>query len=85
MKSLQIPQKLVHEKFYIHEIAAVNLSKICFLKNVKKTCEPNKRGLNRDWMIPQNELNLQLELEKKTDNLTASDKHRKGRILAQKK
>ena len=22
---MQIPQKLVHEKFYVHEIAAVNL------------------------------------------------------------
>ena len=27
MKRLQIPQKLVYEKFYVHEIAAVNSSK----------------------------------------------------------
>ena len=36
-------------KFYAHEIAAVNLSKIYFLKNTKKTCKPNNRGLNRNW------------------------------------
>ena len=45
-KRLQIPQKLVHEKFtytkkfYVEEIAAVNLSKMYFLKNAKKTCKP---------------------------------------------
>ena len=38
------------KKFYVHEIAAVNLSKIYFLKNVKKTCKPNNRDLNGDWM-----------------------------------
>ena len=48
MKILQILQKLVHEKFYLHEIATVNLSKIYLLKNTKKTCEPNNRDLNRD-------------------------------------
>ena len=54
MKRLQIPQKLVYEKLYVrekvyvHEISAVNLSKIYFLKNIKKTCEPSKRDLNRD-------------------------------------
>ena len=48
MKRLQIPQKLVYEKFYVHEIDAVNLSKIYFLKNAKKTCKPNNRDLNRD-------------------------------------
>ena len=54
MKRLQIPQKLVYEnftytkKFYVHEIAAVNLSKIYFLKNAKKTCKPNNCDLNRD-------------------------------------
>ena len=41
MKRLQIPQKLVYDvavvkKFYVHEIAAINLSKIYFLKNEKK-------------------------------------------------
>ena len=51
MKRLQIPQKLMYDKFYVHEIAAVNLSKIYFLKNAKKTCKPNKRDLNRDWAI----------------------------------
>ena len=48
MKRLQIPQKLVYQKFYVHEITAVNLSKIYFLKNAKKTCKPNNRDLNRD-------------------------------------
>ena len=48
MKTLQIPQKLVYKKFYLHEIAAVNLSKIYFLKNAKKTCEPSNHDLNRD-------------------------------------
>ena len=38
------------KKLYVHEIAAVNLSKIYFLKNAKKTCKPNKRDLNCDWM-----------------------------------
>ena len=33
-------------KFYVHEIAAVELSKIYFLKNAKKTCKPNNRDLN---------------------------------------
>ena len=51
MKRLQTPQKRVYEKFYVHEIAAVNLSKIYSLKNVKKTCKPNNRDLNRDWTI----------------------------------
>ena len=47
--------KTVYEKFYLHEkklrkrIATVNLSKIYFLKNAKKTCKSNNRDLNRDW------------------------------------
>ena len=40
----------MYEKFYVHEIAAVDLSKIYFLKNAKKTCEPNNPDLNRDWI-----------------------------------
>ena len=48
MERLGIPQKLVYEKFYVHEIAAVNLSKLYFLKNAKKTCKPNNGNLNRD-------------------------------------
>ena len=52
---MQIPQKLVYEKFYVHEqvreIAAVNLSKIYFLENAKKTNKPNNRDINRDWMM----------------------------------
>ena len=48
MERLQISQKLVYKKFYVHEIAAVNLSKICLLKNAKKTCKPDNRDLNRD-------------------------------------
>ena len=51
MKRLQIQQKLVYEKFYVHEIAAVILSKIYFLKNAKKTYKPNNRDLNRAWTI----------------------------------
>ena len=47
---MQIPQKLVYEKFYVHEIAAVDLSKIYFLKNAMKTRKPNNRNLNRDWI-----------------------------------
>ena len=31
----------MYEKFYVHEIAAVDLSKIYFLKNAIKTCKPN--------------------------------------------
>ena len=45
---MQIPQKFVHEKFYVHEIVAVNLLKIYFLKNAKKTCKPINHELNRD-------------------------------------
>ena len=44
------PAKLCAQKFYVHEIAAVNLSKINFLKNAKKTCKPNNLDLNRDWI-----------------------------------
>ena len=48
MQRLQMPQKLVREKFYVHEkilheIAAVELSKLYFLKNAKKSCKPNNR------------------------------------------
>ena len=42
--------KKFYEKFYVHEIAALNLSKTYFLKNAKKTCKPNNRNLNRDWI-----------------------------------
>ena len=57
MKKLQIPQKLCTEnfthtnKFYVHEIAAVDLSKIYFLKNAQKTCKPDNGDFNRDWII----------------------------------
>ena len=36
------------KNFAYHEVAAVNLSKNYYLKNVKKTCKPNNRDLNRD-------------------------------------
>ena len=36
------------KKIYVNEIAAVNLSKIYFLKNAKKICKPSNRDLNRD-------------------------------------
>ena len=39
------------KKFYVHEIAAVYLSKIYFLKNPKKTFKTNNRAINRDWNI----------------------------------
>ena len=53
MKRLQIPQNSVREvaavkKFYVHEIASVDLPKIYFLKKPKKTCKPSSRDLNRD-------------------------------------
>ena len=56
MKKLQIPQKLyekfyAHEKIYVHEIAAIDLSKVYFLKNAKNTCKPNNHNLNHDWII----------------------------------
>ena len=50
---MQISQKLWHEVsvvkvFYVHEIAAVILSKLYFLKNAKKTCKPKNCDSNRD-------------------------------------
>ena len=54
MKRLQIPKNLCTQnftntkKFYVHEIAVVDLYKIYFLKNAKK--RPNNRNLNRDWI-----------------------------------
>ena len=50
MKRPQIKQKFLCGKFYVHEIAAENFSKIYFLKNAKKTFKPNNRDLNRDWI-----------------------------------
>ena len=47
-KSLYTKNFTYTKKFYEHEIAAVNLSKINFLKNTKKTCKPDNRDLNRD-------------------------------------
>ena len=58
MKRLQIPRKLVYAKFYVHEIAAKNVSKIYFLKNAKKTCKRNNHNLNRDWIIWNKDLSL---------------------------
>ena len=31
---MQIPQRLANKKFYVHEIAAINLSKIYYLHGV---------------------------------------------------
>ena len=36
MKRLQIPQKLVYEKFYVQEIAIVDLSKMYFPEKRKE-------------------------------------------------
>ena len=45
------------KKFYVHEIAAVDLSKINFLKNAKKTCKPNNRDLiTIEKMVPKQEM-----------------------------
>ena len=43
MKRLQIPQKLVNEKFRVHETTAVILP-----EKRKEKCKPNNRHLNRD-------------------------------------
>ena len=48
MKRSQIPEKLAFKKFYVLEIAAVNLSKMYFLKKAKKTCKPNNHVLKYD-------------------------------------
>ena len=50
-KNLSTKNFTYTKKFYVHEIAAVNLSKIFFLKNAKKTCKPNNRDLNRYWIV----------------------------------
>ena len=42
------------KKFYVYEIATLNLSNIYFFKNAKKTCKPNNRDLNGNWTIPVN-------------------------------
>ena len=39
------------KKIFVYEINAVDLSKIYFLKNAKKTFKPNNRDLNRNWKI----------------------------------
>ena len=44
------------KKIYVHEIAAVNLSKIYFLKNAYKSCKTNNLDLIRDW-------NMRIHLE----------------------
>ena len=51
-KNLCIKNFTCTKKFYVYEIeiVAVNLSKTYFLKNAKKTCKPNNRDLNRDWI-----------------------------------
>ena len=48
MKRLQNLQKRLYEKFYIHKIAAVNFSKIYFLKKAKKPSKQNNCDLNHD-------------------------------------
>ena len=47
-KTAEVYKVAVVKRFYVPESAAVNLSKIYFLKNAKKTCKPNNRDLNRD-------------------------------------
>ena len=36
------------KKFYVHENTAIDLSKIYFLKNAKKTCKLKNRDLNHN-------------------------------------
>ena len=50
MKTQQILQKSVYEKLYVHKIADIILSKIELLRNAKKTCKPNNRNLNYNWI-----------------------------------
>ena len=50
MKTQQILQKSVYEKLYVHKIADIILSKIELLRNAKKTCKPNNRNLNCNWI-----------------------------------
>ena len=65
---MQIPQKLVYEKFYIHEKILHKRNyrrkfiKLFLVKNAKKTCKPNKRDLNSitSWEYP----NISMEQEK---------------------
>ena len=51
---MQIPQKLVYEKFYVHEkIVRTPNWRRSFIKNLlskkrKKTCKPSNRNLNRN-------------------------------------
>ena len=47
-KTAKVYKVAVVKKFYVHEIVAVNLSKLYFLKNSKKTRKPNNCDLNRD-------------------------------------
>ena len=54
MKRLQIPQKLVCEKLYVREIAAINLSKIYLLKKAKKTFQPISTCSNSTIEILEN-------------------------------
>ena len=49
-KTAEVYKVAIAKKIYVHEIPAVNLPKIYFLQNPKKTCEPNLRDLNRDLM-----------------------------------
>ena len=39
---------MYRKKFYVHETAALNLSKVYLLKNARKACKPNNHDLNRD-------------------------------------
>ena len=57
MKRLQIPQKLVYEKFYAHKknLRTRNCSrkfiKYLLPKKRKENSKPNNCDLNRDWKI----------------------------------
>ena len=51
MKSKQIPQKLVFEKFYVREeILRTRNCRRNFIKSLTEKCKENIRNLNRHWI-----------------------------------
>ena len=49
-KRLQIPQKLVHKKFYVHSCRRKFFKNLLPKKRKKNPCKRNKRDLNYDWI-----------------------------------
>ena len=64
------------EKFYAHEFAAEDLSEIYFLKKAKKTCKPNNRDLNRNWiMLSSHKMFSKISKIDLTQNILSSHGH----------